>query len=188
MYFTHDTEVALAEAVALVNTELDGVDRLAEPAGLDAFLAEYPFTGALRHTAEELAEVRRLRDRIRPLWHVTDRAAAAELVNALLRDTDARPYVIAHDGWDWHLHVTGFDAPLADRMGGEAAMGFLDLIRNDDLARLKVCAAEDCDAVLVDLTRNSSKRFCDTGNCANRAHVAAYRARQRAAQETEQAG
>ena len=58
-------------------------------------------------------------------------------------------------------------------------MGFVDLIREDDLARLKRCAADDCDSVLVDLSRNRSKRFCDTGNCANRAHVAAYRARQR---------
>ncbi|MGI8457637.1 MAG: CGNR zinc finger domain-containing protein [Propionibacteriaceae bacterium] len=180
MYFTHDTEVALVEAVALVNTAHDGVDDLTDQAGLEAFLREYPFTGALAHTAEELDEVRRLRDRIRPLWHVAGRAEAAELVNALLCDTDARPYVIAHDGYDWHLHVTGFGAPLAHRMGGEAAMGFLDLIRNDDLGRLKVCAAENCEAVLVDLSRNSSKRFCDTGNCANRAHVAAYRARQRA--------
>ena len=181
MYFTHDTEVALVEAVALVNTKHDdGVDELADRAGLVEFLRQHPFSGGLLDTEEELAEVRRLRDRIRPLWDAAGRTEAADLVNALLRDTDARPYVIAHDGYDWHLHVTGLDAPLAHRMGGEAAMGFLDLIRNDDLARLKVCAADDCASVLVDLTRNSSKRFCDTGNCANRAHVAAYRARKRA--------
>jgi hypothetical protein len=31
--------------------------------------------------------------------------------------------------------------------------------------------------VLVDLSRNRSRRFCDVNGCANRAHVAAYRAR-----------
>ena len=61
----------------------------------------------------------------------------------------------------------------------ESAMGLLDLIRTDDLGRLKTCAADDCDALLVDLSRNSSKRYCDTGNCGNRANVAAYRARRR---------
>jgi len=43
--------------------------------------------------------------------------------------------------------------------------------------RMLVCAADDCDAAVLDLSRNRSKRYCDTGNCANRAHVAAYRAR-----------
>jgi predicted RNA-binding Zn ribbon-like protein len=56
-------------------------------------------------------------------------------------------------------------------------MGFVDLIRSDDLGRLRVCAADDCDAVLVDLSRNRSRRYCDTGNCGNRTNVAAYRAR-----------
>jgi predicted RNA-binding Zn ribbon-like protein len=31
--------------------------------------------------------------------------------------------------------------------------------------------------VLVDLSRNRSRMFCDTGNCGNRQHVAAYRER-----------
>jgi predicted RNA-binding Zn ribbon-like protein len=35
--------------------------------------------------------------------------------------------------------------------------------------------------VVVDLSRNKSKRFCATGNCGNRANVAAYRARKRSA-------
>jgi predicted RNA-binding Zn ribbon-like protein len=56
-------------------------------------------------------------------------------------------------------------------------MALVDVIREKELDRLRVCAAEDCNAVLVDLSRNRSKRFCDTGNCANRTHVAAYRAR-----------
>ena len=54
----------------------------------------------------------------------------------------------------------------------------IDLIREHELSRLQVCAAEDCNAVFVDFSRNRSKRFCDTGNCANRTHVAAYRKRQ----------
>ena len=56
-------------------------------------------------------------------------------------------------------------------------MGFLDLIRDDELDRLSTCAADDCDDVLVDLSKNRSKRYCATGNCGNRANVAAYRAR-----------
>jgi predicted RNA-binding Zn ribbon-like protein len=33
--------------------------------------------------------------------------------------------------------------------------------------------------VLVDLSRNRSKRYCDSRTCGNWLHVAAYRARQK---------
>ena len=182
MLFTHDTELALTEAAELVNTATtDDGDQLITRAELDAFLREHPFSGVRRGTDEELAEVRRLRDRLRELWDVTDRDEVAALINALLADADAAPFLSKHDELDWHLHMTEQDAPLAHRIGAEAAMGVLDLIRTDNLARLKTCAAPDCEAVLVDLSRNSSKRYCDTGNCGNRANVAAYRARRREA-------
>ena len=179
MHFAHDTEVALGEAAALVNTRSDGEDELATRSGLEAFLERHPFSGSREGDEDELQAVRRLRERLRPMWSVADRDEAAALVNALLADCAATPYLSKHDEWDWHLHVTRPDAPLADRMGAEVAMGFLELIRSDDLGRLRVCAAEHCSDVLVDLSRNKSKRYCDTGNCANRAHVAAYRARKR---------
>ena len=101
------------------------------------------------------------------------------MVNQILADADAQPYLSRHDQWDWHLHVTRPDAPLAHRLAAEAAMGFLDLIRDDRLDRLKFCDADDCSDVLVDLSKNKSKRYCDTGNCGNRTNVAAYRARKR---------
>ena len=181
MGFAHDTQVALIEAAALVNTLSDGVDELQTRAGLEAFLARYPYSGDRRGTEEELDQVRRLRTRLRTLWTARDRDEAAAIVNAILAEADAHPYLTKHDEWDWHLHVTRPDAPLADRMGAEAAMAVLDLIREDALGRLRICAADDCADVLVDLSRNSSKRFCDTGNCGNRTNVAAYRARKRAA-------
>ena len=117
--------------------------------------------------------------RLRRFWTVADRDEAAALVNEILDEADARPYLARHDEWDWHLHVTRPDAPLADRIAAEAAMAFLDLIRADALGRLRICAAEDCEDVLIDLSKNSSKRYCDTGNCGNRTNVAAYRARKR---------
>jgi predicted RNA-binding Zn ribbon-like protein len=104
-----------------------------------------------------------------------------DTVNRLLRDANALPQLTKHDGWDWHLHATAPDAPLADRMSTEAAMALADVIRSKEMDRLRTCESDDCDAAVLDLSRNRSKRYCDTGNCANRAHVAAYRARQAAA-------
>ena len=179
MLFSHDTEDSLAETAALVNTiGLDG-DELVTVADLDDFLARYRYSGVIRRTPGELQSVRALRPRLRKFWTVADRDEAAALVNEILAEADARPYLTRHDEWDWHLHVTRSDAPLADRIAAAAAMAILDLIRADALSRLRICAAEDCEDVLIDLSKNSSKRYCDSGNCGNRTNVAAYRARKR---------
>jgi predicted RNA-binding Zn ribbon-like protein len=179
--FSHDTVVALASAAALVNTDSDDGDQLMDQAGLDDFVERFQISGERRRTDEELASVRELRTRLRTIWTARTRDEAAAIVNELLADSQARPYLTKHDEWDWHLHLTGPDAPLAQRLGAEAAMGFLDLVRADDLDRLRICAAGDCSDVVVDLSKNRSKRYCDTGNCGNRTNVAAYRARKRAA-------
>jgi predicted RNA-binding Zn ribbon-like protein len=180
MVFGHDTELFLTTTAALVNTSSDGVDGLSTHEGLRAYLAVAGWSGTVLGTDDELASVRALRDHLRTFWMIEDRAEAARFVNELLAETDAHPFLTKHDAYDWHLHLTHDDAPLADRIGAEAAMGFLDLIREDALDRLRICAADDCVDVLVDLSKNRSKRYCDTGNCGNRTNVAAYRARKRA--------
>jgi len=179
VYFAHDTEVALVAAAALVNTMTNDVDELAEPPALGRFLDEHAYTGRRDGTTAELTAVRGLRAELWELWRTGDAAVLVARVNELLERTGARPQLVRHDGWDWHLHVTDPAAPLVDRMGAEAAMALVDVVRGDDLHRLRTCAADGCRAVLVDLSRNSSRRYCDTGNCANRTHVAAYRARRR---------
>ncbi len=142
MLFAHDTELALAAAAALVNTEGDGT--LETPADLNAFVAEWRYTGSRRHTAAELEAVQALRPRLRQIWHV-DKDAAVEIVNALLREYRALPQLLKHDELDYHIHATSPDQPLADRMAVEAAMAFVDVIRSDELERLRICAADDCD-------------------------------------------
>ena len=181
MTFAPDTEAALQAAVFLVNTGLrrDGVDAMATVADLDRFFAQYGYAGRRDGDDAEVAAVRAVRDRLRPLFSA-GRDEAAEMVNAMLREAHALPYLTRHDHWDWHLHATELDAPFATRVLVEAAMGFVDVIRSDEYGRVAVCAASDCEAVLVDLSRNRSRRFCDVNNCANRAHVAAYRARRAA--------
>jgi predicted RNA-binding Zn ribbon-like protein len=174
--FAHDTEVALACAAALVNTGRGGPDELPDPVALDRFVADWRWTGARSHDRAELAEVRALRSRLERLWELPE-DDGAELVNALLREYSALPQLVRHDDWDYHLHATPPDAPLAGRMAVEAAMAFSDVIRSGQLDRLRRCAADDCDNVHVDLSKNRSRRFCGT-SCANRTNVAAYRARQ----------
>lgn len=175
MVFAHDTEVGLGSAVALVNTSGAAGDTLAEVSALDDFIREWGWTGRRRGTRSELAQVQALRPRLRRFW-TGDEHAVVEEVNALLREAGALPQLVRHEKWDYHLHATSDDAPLADRMAVEAAMAMLDVVRQKELARLHVCAAIDCGDVLVDLTKNRSRRFCSL-TCSNRTNVAAFRAR-----------
>jgi predicted RNA-binding Zn ribbon-like protein len=177
LIFAHDTEAALLAAAALVNTDdVDG-DRLTDLAALDRFLDEWGWTGRRRRTHRELEEVRALRPRLRRLWEVGEDGVVAQ-VNAMLREAHALPQLVRHDGRDYHLHATSPDAPLAARMAVEAAMALVDVVRQKELDRLGVCDAGDCDAVVVDLSKNRSRRYC-SATCSNRVNVAAFRARRR---------
>ncbi len=178
MVFAHDTEVALAAAAALVNTEQDDGDELPDVAALDEFVRTWGWTGGApaRPRPNSPRCARSGRDCGR--CGSCDEDDAVDLINELLREARALPQLVKHDEWDYHLHATSSDAPLADRMAVEAAMAFVDVIRQQEFSRLQTCAADDCDDVLVDLSKNHSRRFCST-SCANRTNVAAYRARQR---------
>jgi predicted RNA-binding Zn ribbon-like protein len=175
MLFAHDTEVSLNATAALVNTGRGGREELPDVAALDRFVADWRWTGSRTHDQAELDAVKRLRPVLAQLWGMT-KDEAADLVNTLLRDANAMPQLVKHDGWDYHVHATAPEAPLADRMAVDAAMAMADIIRADEFGRLRVCAASDCDDVVVDLSKNRSRRFCGL-TCANRVNVAAYRAR-----------
>jgi predicted RNA-binding Zn ribbon-like protein len=179
MVFAHDTEEALQAAAGLVNTDQPEGDDLAGTVDLERFVARWRWTGHRRHDEAELAAVRDLRPRLRRLWSLGE-ADLAEEVNGMLRAAHALPQVVRHDGFGFHLHATADDAPLADRMAVEAAMALVDVIRQGEIARLRTCEATGCGDVLVDLSRNRSRRYCSTA-CTNRMNVAAYRARRSAA-------
>jgi hypothetical protein len=173
--FAHDTEIALQAAAALVNTARGDREDLPDVAALDEFVAGWGWTGDRVRDQAELDGVRALRACLAAIWDM-DTDEAAELVNQLLRERSALPQLVKHDGWDYHIHATSPGAPLADRMAVEAAMAFADVIRAGELARLRACAADDCDGVHVDLSKNRSRRFCSV-TCANRVNVTAYRQR-----------
>jgi predicted RNA-binding Zn ribbon-like protein len=179
MLFSHDTELTLRAASVLLNSDRVDGEQLGDMAALNAYLDGFGWTGRRDRDAAELASIHRLRERLGTIWALADdEVGAVEQVNALLRDTKASPWLTRHpEQPEWHLHLASVHDPLWQRMGAEMAMALADLIRIGELRRLKVCAAPDCDAVLVDLSRNRSGKFCDTGNCGNRQHVAAYRER-----------
>lgn len=177
MQFTHDTELALQGAAALVNTAAQSrsEDSLVTIGDLDHFVRTWRWSGSRTGDCAELDAVRALRPQLAQLWQREEHEVAA-IVNTLLAAARALPRVVIHDEFGWHLHATPDDAPLATRMAVEAAMAVADVLRADELGRLRTCEADDCDDVHVDLSRNRSRRFCST-TCGNRMAAAAYRAR-----------
>jgi predicted RNA-binding Zn ribbon-like protein len=163
--FADDTEASLRASVTLVNSAVEP-DTLTDIGQLDAWYEEHGFTGRHDRDATELQALRALRPMLR------------ELLTAELADAQAVPQLRRHDGLDWHIHAVPADAPLERRVAVETAMAMVDLIRADELSRLSVCADERCDGLVLDLSRNRSRRYCSTV-CANRNAVAAYRARGR---------
>ncbi|MCD4534435.1 CGNR zinc finger domain-containing protein [Nocardioides sp. cx-169] len=176
MVFAHDTETALQAAATLVNSEDDDGDTLTSVADLDEFFERFEYTGRRDRDRAELDAVRALRPALRTLL-TSERDQAVEIVNEMLAAARAVPRLVRHDRFDWHLHAVDADAPLATRIVVETAMAMIDVIRADELSRLALCSDDDCNGVVVDLSRNRSRRFCST-SCGNRNAVAAYRARQ----------
>lgn len=185
MTFGYDVEASLTSTAQLVNTlpELSdsGADELTTMTQLDDFIRENRYSGERTHTAAELEGVRDIRESLRALWTTESEERVVELINGMLSTSRALPQLVRHGPWGWHLHATKDDSALADRILVEAAMAWVDVIRSDERERMRLCAADDCEAVVVDFSRNRSKRYCDIGNCGNRANVAAYRARQSSA-------
>jgi predicted RNA-binding Zn ribbon-like protein len=179
LLFAPDTEDSLGFVVTLANTDpaasRTGDDELATVDRLAGFLAGYIYSGRIDHDEAELLAVRQTRAELRRVWTL-ERDQAVTEVNRILREAKALPQLQRHDGSDWHLHATGPDAPLAERIAVEAAVALIDIIRSDQLHRMRVCEADDCAGLVLDLSRNGSKRFCSV-RCGNRMNMIAFRER-----------
>jgi predicted RNA-binding Zn ribbon-like protein len=181
MDFGHDTECALATVVDIVNTApgRSPGECLPDVAALDALVRRREISEAGRLTREDLAAVHRLRSRLAAIFAAQDEPTAIRLVNDLVADARTTPRLTDHDGWPLHMHYYAPGARLAEHLAADCGMALAFVLAAGERQRLAVCASPDCSRVLVDLSRNRSKRYCDSRTCGNRLHVAAYRARQK---------
>jgi predicted RNA-binding Zn ribbon-like protein len=179
LHFAPDTEETLEFTAALANTcseaSRSGLDEIATVEQLGGFLARWGYSGRIDHDGRELRDVLQTRDLFRDIWSLgTDDAVDA--INRMLREARALPQLARHDGSPWHLHATEPDVPLAERIRVEVALALVDVIRSGETNRLRLCEADDCAGLLVDLSRNGSKRFCSV-RCGNRMNMIAFRER-----------
>ncbi|WP_286689216.1 MULTISPECIES: CGNR zinc finger domain-containing protein [unclassified Aeromicrobium] len=181
MVFAHDTEANLLAAVELANSA-EEPDTLTSVAELDGYYERHGYTGRHDRDRAELDEVRALRATLRRLM-TAELDEAVAVVNDLLAAFPAQPRLVNHGPLGWHLHVVDDDRPLHERIALETAVAFSEVVTAGELSRFATCADDGCDGIVLDLSRNRSRRFCST-TCGNRHAAAEYRARQR---EQEQA-
>jgi predicted RNA-binding Zn ribbon-like protein len=165
--------------VDLVNARLEGLDVLR---GL------FPEENAWMRdevTDRDLAVFRRAQKRLRDVFEYGTSGRDAEAVtelNALLEAYPVQPRISGHDSSDWHMHVTGRGASVSAEYLAGAAWGLSVWLCEYGSARFGVCADDRCRNVYLDTSSNCCRRFCSE-RCATRSHVAAHRARKRAASD-----
>jgi predicted RNA-binding Zn ribbon-like protein len=177
MTFAPDTEANLLATVELVNTA-EEPDTLTTLDQLDAFYDRHGYTGRRDRGADELARVRALRPVLRRLLTTADPDEVTTLVNELLDVYPTRVRLVSHGPLGRHLHVADDDSPWPSRICVEAAVAVSEVLVADELSRFGVCADDGCEGIVLDLSRNRSRRFCSTA-CGNRHAAAEYRARRR---------
>ena len=172
-----DFDAYARTAVDLVNAELDDL------AGLRAMFSDDHLWMRDEAAEKDLPVFRRAQRRLREVFeHGTggrDADAVAEL-NALLAAFPVQPRISGHDSSDWHMHVTSRGASVSAEFLAGAVWGLSVWLCEYGSARFGVCADERCGNVYLDTSSNCCRRFCSE-RCATRSHVAAHRARKRAA-------
>lgn len=134
-------------------------------------------------TDRDLSLFRRARKRLREVFihgNAGRDAEAVEELNTLLEVHPVQPRISGHDAGDWHMHVTSRTANGGAEYLAGAVWGLAVWLCEYGSSRFGVCADERCGNVYLDTSSNCCRRFCSE-RCATRSHVAAHRARKRAA-------
>ncbi|GIH97446.1 CGNR zinc finger domain-containing protein [Planobispora siamensis] len=162
---------------ALLAAALSNLGDRCDTLTVEALLAEHRVARAqLTDRQLELLLAWRIR-----LWEAFAAATGPErvaVVNRLLADAAARPYVSTHDGQPPHLHYADENADVVTRVRAVTAAGLALVLTETDPCRLGRCAAPGCRTVFVDVSRNGRREYCSR-RCATRVHVSAHRTRMR---------
>ncbi len=142
---------------------------------LIAFLEEHDVRTEQLPREDDLVALREVRGALRRAYEARHGEGGAAALNTLLATATAEPAVAPTFEVTWRVDD---QLPLAVRLGTEATLGLANALREFGPDRVKECAADPCQLLFIDRSRNRSRRFCDE-RCANRYHVAKFRDRQR---------
>lgn len=107
----------------------------------------------------------------------TDRERADRL-NELLAEHTEHPRLTDHAGDGWHIHYRG-RRRLGSMLAVVITVGTAMHLTGRGMDRLGRCAADDCDRVFADVSRNGRQAYCSS-RCGTRAAVRRHRNRTQA--------
>lgn len=182
-------------AVRLVNTEEPqrGTDSLTSVDVVKKLFGNAERAGS-NATEDDVQRLREVRARLRWVFEAArdgDEERAVNTLNDLLIEFPASPQISGHDTRDddgrplWHLHLAEQAENAAAGYAACACMGLAVQLTDLGIDRLGTCEAHPCQNVYLDTSTNRSRRYC-SDRCATRANVAAYRARQRQTDTSDQ--
>lgn len=169
-----------AIAENLVNTldhSIDVPEHLATPADLVEFLKQHEIEWTRRVTAADLDAVRALRAEVRGLFAAETPAQATQMLNSLLTGPRVQLQVQRERGAARLVWTVDSSVPLAEALRSAVAVSAAHLVTEFGFERLRVCGADPCADVFLDVSKRGEQRFCGP-RCATRVRVAAHRARQ----------
>lgn len=157
-------------------------DRIDRDAWLETFVRRTEWRGSMLPTSYERDRLRSLRALLRRM--VDDLLAGRTLA---LRDTEALNQLLANApvlrrlerrNDAWHLGLRPPRGGIDDLLG-QIAAAFAAMLSEGFSDRVKICENPDCGWVILDTSRNRSRRWCDAGECGNLIKVRRHRLRQR---------
>jgi len=169
-------------ALALVNTRVSGTrgvfDRLSEAAELDRWLQRRDLLGTAEASATERSDVLRLRDDARAVLAALELGGAParpvlDRVNAAASEP-VRPVLDVHGSGP----VMRWESAARERPITRIARDLILFAVSAEAARLRTCAADDCDRMFV---QDHGRRIWCSSSCGNRMRVQRHAARARAA-------
>jgi predicted RNA-binding Zn ribbon-like protein len=103
--------------------------------------------------------------------------AALGTLNTALQQASEHAQIIQknrHFSWEWALPEESLESVV-----WPVARAAAELLTSDDLSLVRECAADDCDWLFLDTTKNHRRRWCDMKTCGNRDKARRYYERTR---------
>lgn len=158
---------------------LEQPEHLLTPADLARFLAVHHLSAQTDITQTMLEEARLLRDDLRAIWTSPTIQQMTTLLNPLLAHAQVVLQLLptADNQFQMIFNPPNEMTPI-QQLAFQSALGILEIVQTQGVDRMRACAANPCQDVFVDTSRNKSRRFCSE-RCANRYNIAVFRDRQK---------
>ncbi len=181
----------ISSHIERLNEHLNSYDDLLEWARQrsvlsDREIAELAEQAARRPTEDSDRALRSAIELRGAIYHIfaavsSGHPAHSESLDTLnVRLTAALSHAIVVEGqegftWDW----SGGEGEL-DKMLWPVARSAADLLVSGQVERVRECGGHDCGWLFVDTSKNKSRRWCDMGDCGNRAKAHRHYRRRKA--------